>query len=506
LLRPEEPVYYDQFLFHIRLEDYSIFSEVLSILVRRHPILRTRYFIKSFNQPIKVVMPHIALPVEFVDLTLLLDIQKKESISSYLEGDQKTRLVFDDELLWHLKVFKTGDNEFSVVWSVHHALLDGWSISIFNSEFTRIAKNLKNHGLAPLAYSYKDYCAIQLNRKSSSEVRSFWINLLEGYTRNKLPFNYTGRRVSSRRGMRRTSLEIPTELFIKLNDVAVHHQVSFKSICLSAHAYLMHIVCAEQDVVTGVVCHDRPALDGSENILGCFLNSIPIRVNFSALPDILSLLKYVDRFLNDTKSKEVHLTEIASFIDEKTSFSNPIFDTLLNFTDFHSYESIDKNSILSRVNTLPDENGTFEDSREMTNTLFDIEIDKTLGKFSIKIKYASAYFNDADAKSAINVYLLILEAIAADTKASLSSLNFLTGEELEDLQFNFNSTEAFYRRDVTVNQLFEEQVLKTPDNIALRKNGISVSYNELNILSNRLARHLQSRGIMPGENIGLLAT
>ncbi|WP_343674181.1 amino acid adenylation domain-containing protein [Chitinophaga sp.] len=498
LLNPYEPVYYDQYSFILNIRDLDLFTTRLQQLVRRHPILRTRYYINSFSLPLKVVMREIALPLSIDDLSGMQATEQEAHIRQYVADDLAIRLSFDDELLWRVHLCRLDKDRYHLTYSVHHALMDGWSMAVFKTEMTR----LETGALPSLRYSYKEYCAITLGRKRTTETSLFWQQLLEGYSRNKLPFNYKGLRISKEPGMKKVGSNIDKQLLDELLLLSSNFQVSFKAICVAAHVCLLHIICPQEDVVTGVVTHERPEIEGGENILGCFLNTVPIRISFEKESDILSLLKRVNDYLYEVKGHEVHLSEIARMIGDKTSTGNPIFDTLLNFTDFHTYANIDRNDLIDIMQAGEDSDTSYE----MTNTLFDVEVSKTFDRFYARIKYAPAYFDEENVRYALDLYIRILQKFAADVYASVHSLAMLTPQEWQEVIIGFNDTAVPYSRDISVHGLFEEQARRTPLAVALRQNKMDMSYSSLNAQANRLARCLIDKGVKEGDNVGLLVT
>jgi amino acid adenylation domain-containing protein len=498
LMNPREPVYYDQFSFIVRIADVELFKEGLNRLLHRHPILRTRYYLRSFSRPVKIVMQQMELPLTMEDLSGLPGEEKVKRIRKYVEDDLQLRLTFDDEILWRINLFRIGDNRYYVTYSFHHAMLDGWSVSVIKTEIA----NYSGTEWPSLKHSYKDYCALSLGRQLAPGTETWWKNLLQGYTRNKLPFNYKGVRIKEAYGMKKVQQTIEGKLLQQLNRLAADHEVSFKAICLAAHVCLMHIICGEKDVVTGVVTHERPGIEDGENILGCFLTTVPVRINFDQSTTLLSLLKQVNEYLLAVKPHEVHLSDIARFIGDKTSFGNPVFDTILNYTDFHRFEEVNENSLIDLLEAGQNVSD-LEVSHEMTNTLFDVEVGKTLDKFTARIKYTPAYFNEEDVQYALALYIRILGAFAQHVHTPVASLNLLSPQELKEVLTDFNDTYLPYEKEMTLDKLFEAQVKKAPGAIALKQDGITLSYNELNERANQLTAYLLSKGVKAGDNIGL---
>lgn len=504
MLNMQEPVYYDQFLFQLHIGNYEQFKDGILAMVRRHAILRTRYYVKSFSQPVKVVLESVPLPLNYENITGFSETQKKEYINCFIETDQQIRLQFDDELFWRLKIFQTDATAYTILWSFHHAMLDGWSVSVFCKELAELLSENRGNSLPVLKYSYKDYCAILLARERWEAAEHYWKKLLAGYCRNKLPFNYKGVKISEGNGMKYVSRAINPELLHKLNKLISDFRLSFKAVCVAAHVYLLHIICSEQDVITGVVTHERPELENSEYILGCFLNTIPIRVDMGKPATVLSLLTQVNALLTEVKPYEIHLSEIARIIEEKTTSANPIFDTILNYTDFHLYRDLNSHSTV-RAAKKDDGNAELAPINQMTNTLFDVEIGKTLDRFLINIKYAPAYFSEIDVRYALDLYVRILECFTKDVNANITTLNLLTDQDLQETVFGFNATAAPYASEKTVEKLFEEQVEHTPGAVALRQDGIDLTYEELNKRANQLAGFLRTK-VKTGDNVGLLVS
>ncbi|SKA48763.1 amino acid adenylation domain-containing protein, partial [Chitinophaga eiseniae] len=503
MLRPEEPVYYDQFTSFVQITDIDAFKACLEKLVERHAALRTRYYMQTFRQPIKIVLPEITIPVSYEDLSALHDEEKIVRLRTFLQKDIAIRLAFDNDLLWRLKMLYLGEGKYYLVLNCHHAMIDGWGVSIFSSELANLLGDNPPE-LRPLKHSYKDYCAIILGRKKSEATANYWRSLLLGYSRNKLPFNYKGLKITEAAGMKKISRVLDNTLLQQLNRLSEDNRLSFKAICLAAHIYLLHIVSSEKDVVTGVVTHERPELEDSTGILGCFLNTVPVRVDFEKVKDTRTLLRTVQDFLVASKPHEVHLSEVAGFISEKASGENPVFDTLFNFTDFHNYRNVNNTSLLAPV-AAPFGAVTGE-AGEMTNTLFDVELDKTMDRFLLKIKYTPAYFHEEEVHYALSLYERILVSFVADISAPLVPEQLLPEAERNALLFGFNATLAPYASEKTIHRLFEEQVLKTPDQVALSQHGHDLTYEALNKRANQVAACLLETGVKPGDNVGLLVT
>lgn len=503
LINSVEPVYYDQFVYSLSISDLTKFSEALSILMERHSILRTKYFINSFSEPLKVVIRQIDPPIEVVDFSSYNESELENEIRLYSKKVLDNRFEFDNELLWSLHLNRIVDDKYLVILNFHHAMLDGWSMSIFRSELSQILASDNKLKLNPISYTYKDYTAGLLGRQSSTETKEFWRKHLSNYVRNKLPFNYKGTKISQDAGMHDVRLPLSKELLDQIEKISTAQKVSVKAFFLSAYTFLLGILSGETDVVTGVVTHNRPEIEDSEKLMGCFLYTIPMRINLTELKSPSSIMAFIQNYLIEVKPHEVHLTDILKFIDEKATNENPIFDTLMNFTDFHENDNIQSTTIVDTIEALFD--GEITASNEMTNTLFDLEVDKTSERLMVRIKYVPSLFHANEIEAALAMYVRILKLFVENPNTLLHESNVVSSQDKAFILEEFNNTIGDYSKDKTLFQLFEEQVKKTPPLIALRYNEESLTYQELNIRSNQLARHLVAKGVKIGDNVGLIA-
>ncbi|MBD0256238.1 MAG: amino acid adenylation domain-containing protein, partial [Cytophagales bacterium] len=280
--------------------------------------------------------------------------------------------------------------------------------------------------------------------------------------------------------------------------------VSFKSICLAAYLKLLHVVSAENDVVVGVVSHDRPALEDVEKIVGCFLNVVPVRMQLAEEQDEPAFIKRVNEQLAEIRTHEIHLTEIAKAVGmHADNRGNPLFDCLLNVVDFHTVSEWQENAGISINSDVLGMDMTLG-NEGMTNTLFDLEISKTYGSLVVQLKYKPAYFEEEEMEYALTLYLRILENFAAGNPGTLRPEDLMTEAERLWMQEEFNATHQPYAQQQTLHGLMEAQCERTPRAVALRQEGRQLSYSQLNCQANQLAHHLLQLGLQPGEKVGLL--
>lgn len=508
MLRPEEPVYYDQFTYNLEIKSEQVFRKAFELMIEKHSIMRSQYYMNSFIEPVKVVLNKIELPLYFEDISTFDEKKQEQIINDYLKKDSEQRLTFEGEILWHLKAFSLKKNHFYVVWTVHHAILDGWSESAFVAEFANLCSQndiMEIKALPKLAKNYKDYTAINIGRENSPKALDFWKDHLDGYSRNKLPFNLSGKKISDELGMERIGKYFDPKLGEQVEVVKNQLGVTYKSICLAAYAYLMHVITTEKEVVSGVVSNDRPEIEDGDKILGCFLNTIPFKIDFEKVKTYRQLISYFSDYLSNVKQHELYLVDIANAVGEKSSSGNPIFDCIFNYTDFHILEDINEENESLEYSTQAANKLDISANNLMTNTMFDVEVDKTMGNLSIGIKYVKAYFRKEDIRYVISLYENILNIIVSDVNKELDASDLLSEQDMNWLLYEFNNTNVDYPSTKLMHTLFEDQVKINKEKIALTLHGKDLTYADLNSSSNQIARLLIENGVKSGDNVGVIA-
>ncbi|HEX7181603.1 MAG TPA: amino acid adenylation domain-containing protein, partial [Thermoanaerobaculia bacterium] len=506
LLLPEQPVYHDQHTYLLSIPDTERFYRALSLLTGRHPVFRTTFHLYDFEEPMKVVHARIDLEPDVEDLSGHSEEEQRHRIEQYRDEDLREKFAFDGRLLWRLKLFRLGGNLHYAVWSWHHAIIDGWSNVTFWTELNDFSarpdlERLEN--LPPLINSYKDYLAISLGRSRSAATEAFWRETLAGSSRNKLPFNRATTRERTAYGMQTVHHPLSNELLAGLRVRAREHNTSLQAVCLAAHIHLLHLTSGEEDVLTGVVTNDRPGIPDGDKIIGCFLNTVPVRLQLARGDSGSELLRRVSRYLAMEKQHEIPLVDIAALLGARQTAENPLFDTLFNYMDFHVAEDVEENVLFQPTASSSSRKGISLQSNEMTNTLFDLEVSATLGSFFVRIKYSPRYFEKTDVNRAAVLYQQILEALARAPETPLGAESLLSPEEREQLISVYNDTVRDYPRERPLHSFFEEQAALYPERVAVVGAGRELTYEELDEQANRLARHLLGQGVEPGDNVGV---
>ncbi|MDQ1352317.1 MAG: hypothetical protein QG657_2623, partial [Acidobacteriota bacterium] len=502
-------VYHDQFIYPLRYPgfDAAVYKRALELVVEKHPILRTGFNVEDFGESVQIVYRHVPVDLPHYHIAHL-DRQEQEAyIEKYLAEDKQHPFDAAVPPLFRMSVFIPGNENVRVVLICHHAVLDGWSTASLMTELHNTYLRLKsapNLALPRLKSSYRDVIIEEIMEKSREENHRFWLLELQDYKR--LEFPRVLENLEPFTGMKTHVHHLGTELLALVKKTADDFGTSLKDLCFGAYVYVLAMLCNESDITVGSVTHNRPPKQDGDKVLGCFLNTVPVRI---MLPPHVNWAGYFSmiaaKMLEIKKYERVSLFEIARIIGEKSQEQNPIFDTLFNFVDFHVYFNADAGTV--DLNNM--ENVAFStEGNQDTNTLFDFEISITFGEFILCPKYNYLAISDEMVQRSCVYFERILRKFIHEPHAVARKGDILPEEEKRRILEEFNDTGAFYDRDRILPGLFEDRVEKAPGHVAVTGDAVDglkhLSYSELNEKANRLARALREKGVKTESLVGVV--
>jgi amino acid adenylation domain-containing protein/non-ribosomal peptide synthase protein (TIGR01720 family)/FkbM family methyltransferase len=498
-------LYHDQMLYRLNYPDFDpgVFRKAVMLLVQKHPILRTGFYLDQFEQPLQLVFKHFSPDIRHDDIPGMEKDAQEAYLAKLLQEDLGISFK-PTEPLWRMKTFADGSGNMGLLWSVHHAILDGWSNAIFMTELNELLSQLKsNLGFVPrrLKNSYKTFIIEQLALKKSKRIYDYWKNELEGYKRLVFPVT-PGQEISPRPGIDKKKLhvlDLGSSFGEKLKLAAKQYNTSVKDICFGGYIYMLGMLSYENDILVGLVTNNRPACEDGERIIGCFLNTIPARVR---IPGQLSWRNYIDFISGKMKelkqNERLSFFEIVNSVGETPGAGNPLFDTIFAFLDFHVYNEVNLGSSQSGFNI---------NMYTRTNTSFDFVVDSTFNRLVVIFNYSPSLMGDEDVRWLAGYYERYLNKVIsgpAELEEKISKVALIEEAERQKLLYDWNAAQTPYPGDKTMVELFERQVELTPDHIALVHLHHQIAYKELNREANRLAVALRSKGVKRDVIVGIL--
>ncbi|WP_175671503.1 non-ribosomal peptide synthetase/type I polyketide synthase [Burkholderia ambifaria] len=262
--------------------DEACLAHALDRLSARHPALRTALRMEGFSVPLQLVFDTARIPLAVTDLTSLDATAQAARIDAFMDGERFAAFDIAAAPLFRCFVFKLAAQRFKLVWSFHHAMLDGWSEAALTAEFIRLytagLQNLHDDGSAdePVQVGYRDFIELEQAALADPAQRDFWRGQLDGaqaLSLRRAPL--TGGAADER--VEYLEVEVSAELEAALRALARDANVPLKSVLLAAHLRALQALSGRRDVLTSMVTHVRPETGQAERAVGLFLNSVPVR-------------------------------------------------------------------------------------------------------------------------------------------------------------------------------------------------------------------------------------
>ncbi|WP_260989990.1 condensation domain-containing protein, partial [Paenibacillus xylanexedens] len=392
LLQSEEAVYHDQFVYGLKDERFQLerLREALRFMVDKHPILRTDFYLETGTYPVQIVRKHVEVRIGLEDLSGLEGNEQNDLVKRWLVEDRKHPFDIGTAPLWRMQVFLLGGGQLYMSWIFHHAILDGWSVASFMTELLNTysmlgAGTFDRHAETSLKSTYKDYVIEQLAVKERLDFQTFWQEELREYKRLELP-------EATQSGLKQSDVYthvLENRLVEELKCFAKNSGTSLRSICFAAYLYSLSMFTYDNEVLTGLVENGRPVREDGDKILGCFLNTVPVKMKIDPQMTWLEWIQNVHAKCMEMKNfGRYPLRDIMRATGETSDDGNPFFDSIFNFVDFHIYESLQETSIIS--------NAPKGLNFERTNTKLDFSVSTAFNGLALRI--VSIYLEEVVSK------------------------------------------------------------------------------------------------------------
>ncbi|MET0462943.1 MAG: amino acid adenylation domain-containing protein [Chitinophagaceae bacterium] len=494
LLEPELNIYRDQFLFRIpEAIDPVLFKKALEAMVQKHAILRTAFRMDEFKTGLQVVFRKMTFQVDLFHLPDQAGHLSETQIRNYL-AEQRT-IPYDHTTgpLWRAALFL--DSNASVfVFQFHHAILDGWSVASFNRELNDLYKSFLHNSVAdsiPLKCSYRDFVVESLIAKKGAASIDFWKNEMAGFRRLQI----FGENITNRNFTRRYDKDFYQQLQLHSRQ----QQLPVKTIFFAAFTFALNMLGYEDECVIGLVTNNRPVMEDGDKVLGCFLNTVPLKISTAKEGGLswIGLVKGVDEKLQTIKPFEkTTLLDIARATGYRVSDQNPFFDVSFNYTNFHIYEELGGDFF----DTIrKDVSAHDELSHELTNTFLNFTVNTTGDTLSIKYRLRKNFRSGKSIEDVDSYLNAFLHAFMTDGHGTASREALLPAQEKNELLDRFAPSSVGVPAVHSLISLIEKRVSLHPDKIAVVFEQERLSYAELDRRAAAKAGGMAALGVKSGD-------
>jgi amino acid adenylation domain-containing protein len=507
LYAPETGVYFEQSVWTLRGRlNVPAFRRAWQQVINRHSALRTTFLWEELDEPLQVVHRSVKVPLVQRDWRHLPAGEQRTELETFLRADRERGFDLSSVPLMRLAIFQTEEETHQFMWSHHHLLVDGWSLPIIFQEVFALYEAFQRGQEIALGPSrpYRDYIA-WLQQQAMSKAEAYWRQRLDGFTASTpltvdtIPLqrhsdtaedpgtagkqDYVSRR-----------LLLSEETSQELRELARRRQLTLNTIVQGAWALLLSRYCGEDDVVFGATVSGRPAdLPGAESMVGLFINTLPVRVTIRPEVSTLAWLQELQTQQAETRQYQYsRLVEIQGWSDIPRD--QPLFESLLVF------ENYPMDTVVREEETVL----SIDQAHTFTRTNYPLTIAVSPGEtIGLEVAYDTHRFRPDTIERMLKHLQVLLEAVAAAPEQPLGTLPILTASEGEQLLIEWSGTKGDYPTDRYVHQLFEDQVRRTPDAVALVFEDTRLTYAQVNRRANQLAHYLRHLGTGPEVPVGI---
>jgi len=499
LYNPDRNAYFTQENWTLRGElNVAYLEDAWRQVIERHSVLRTSFVWEGVDEPLQLVYKHVNVPFTKHDWREISAAAQPQQLASWMEEDRRRPFDFSEAPLMRLILVRLDEDTHQFIWDYHHLLMDGWCrVTILNEVFAIYEGLCRGEPLRLNApRPYRDYIA-WLQQQDLSAAADYWKRYLHGFTApTRLPLSAPARLThQSQSAFASQHRTLPVELTRELQQLARTYRLTVNTLVQGAWAILLSRYCQEDDVVFGATVSGRPAeLTGVEQMVGMFINTLPVRVRIQEERNVMEWLEQLQNEQVEQRQYEYsQLAEIQGWSEVERGV--PLFESLVVFENYPV-----KNPSLERRGNLEIRKAHIFEKPENP-----IEVVAWMtSELWVQIDYDSAKIESGFVTRLLSHLHMLLQGITAAPHSRLSELPLLTEAERRQQLYEWNDTSAPFPEDKCVHQIFELQVERTPEATALVFENEQLSYQEVNRRANRLAHYLREKGAGPEVVIGLL--
>lgn len=469
----------------------EVMKQTLNNIIKNNEGLRLRFSEKE-DKPIQYVQKFEYETIDFLDFSNYGNPRKE--FEKWSEDIFKRNFKLEDNKLYCFAIYKISEKEYGVLLNIHHIISDGWSITLIQKQICEIYSSLINNEKIYMdeCYSYLDFVKEEdkyLNSDRFIKNKKFWKDKF-----SDIPQEFLYKTSNSLEGKRRC-FNIDSELSSKIKKFADGKKCSLNTFFIAILLIYINKITYKKDLVIGTPVFNRTS-KAQKSMIGMFTSTVPFRFKLDTELRIEDLIKLVNRELK------------LCFLNQKYPYDLLIKDLELSKDGYDSLFKMCVNYYNSKYDN--DMNGIDVEVREYYcgNQSYSMQLtvkEWEEGNITLNFDYKTLEYSDKEVRTMYETLINIINHIVDDESLLVNNINLVNKKESNYKLYDLNSTASYYPKK-TVCELFEEQVIKTPNKIAVEFKEETLTYKELNEKSNQLANHLREKGIDKKSIVAIIET
>ncbi len=480
-------------------------EQALNVIVQRHDVLRTTFPTQE-GEPVQSIAPDLRLPLAVVDIQHMAASAQLAELNRLLDQEAERPFDLARGPLLRATLYVMSSTEHVLLINKHHIISDGWSLGIWWRELEALYCAFSVGEPSPLPalpLQYADFAQWQrqwLTGEVLEKQLAYWRQqLADAPTLLELPTDHPRPAVQTFNGQTKR-FEIAPRLAEHLQDFSRRSGTSLFMTLYAAFAVLLSRYSGQGDIVVGTSIANRHYQE-LEPLIGFFVNTLALRTELSENPRFDELLQQVRQVTLDAYAhQDIPFEQLAEELDVERSLSHPpLFQVM-----FELQNAVSEPTGLGDLHVKSLDVGNVTAKFDLNVMLY--EGDPTSGGgLRAEFEYSTDLFEPATIHRMIGHYQQLLTGIVANPAERINTLPLLTEAERHQLLVEWNDTSAACPTDTCFHQLFEAQVERTPNAVAVVDDRASFSpltYRELNERANQLAHQLRILGVQPEQVVG----
>jgi amino acid adenylation domain-containing protein len=480
-------------------------------LVERHPALRTT-FSDIEGTPVAVVCEEVEVSFDFEEVPS----GNEEVLNQRLTKLALLPFNLETGPLFRVNLFKLSEEEYVLMLVAHHIVVDFWSLAILVHELGELYE-AERHGravsLAPVSKTYADYVGWQTEMLDGPEglrLWDYWKKQLGGALPVlNLQHDHLRPAVQTYRGSS-YNFELDVVLTRQLKTLGKNHDATLYMTLLAAFQVLLYRYTGQEDILVGSPAAARSRAAFS-NVVGYFVNPLVLRADLSGNPSFTQFLSSVRRTVLDAFAHQDYpfALLVKQLQPERDVSRSPLFQVtfVLQQTQLLKEQGLAAFALGQagaplRLSELALETMALE--QRVAQFDLSLVMAEVGGGLRACLDYNTDIFDEPTIVQIARQFQILMEGIVADPWQQVSSFPLLSDEDRRQLLVEWNDTARDYGQKSCIHELFEKQVARTPEQVAVVVHEEKVFYRELNERANQLAHHLRSLGVGPEARVGIL--
>ncbi|BCJ96165.1 hypothetical protein acsn021_37340 [Anaerocolumna cellulosilytica] len=481
---PEITVYNLSLLRTVNYElDTVLIKKSVNALILRHTILRT-IFKETKGTPTQIIVDKPEIDIQVIGSP---DNKDGEILLKKIIAEENKKPFDLSKIPMKIRVIKMDKTKSYIYINIHHIITDGWSIEILFKELIQIYDSYKNNlavSVKPQQPMYVNWAEMQNDWLESTEAKlmeEYWVEeLSKPLPILNFPADFVRPQLQTYNGSF-IKFVINAEQTKKFREMSKRNTLTPYMLMLATYFLLLKKITLDDDIIVGFPIAGRDDKQ-FENVMGLFINTLCIRINFKEIKTVDDLLKVIkEKCIRAYRNGKYPFDMVVSKVNPERDLSrSPVFSAMYQFYD-----------------NIPPE---MEELSQYEISLLCRDLDDEI---EVRIEYNTDLFKRGSIEYIKQYFVCILTELLQDQHKDLSSIQLLSESEKALLIKQFSAEEEPIR-NATTNEMFEEQANKRPDSIALISEYEKLTYKELNNRANQIANLLRKQGVLPDTPVGIM--